>query len=125
MVRLIIAGSRTITNASYVLKYLDYICKGVHIECIISGMCHGPDMFGVEWATKNGIKIIECPADWETHKKKAGYIRNSEMANNYGATHLIVFWDGKSKGTKHMIDVAKKANLKVHVVEYNPKRKQK
>ena len=54
------------------------------------------------------------PADWEQYGPRAGYIRNSEMAKV--ATHLIAFWDGRSKGTKHMIDIARKAGLYVLAV---------
>ena len=35
-----------------------------------------------------------------------------------GADALIVFWDGKSRGTKNMIDTATKRGLKVAVVRY-------
>lgn len=35
------------------------------------------------------------------------------------ADALIAFWDGSSKGTKHMIDIAKNKNLLVRVIEYN------
>jgi hypothetical protein len=38
------------------------------------------------------------------------------MADN--ADGLIAFWDGKSKGTKHMIDIATKGGLKVRVISY-------
>ena len=52
------------------------------------------------------IKIKYFPADWNTYGKSAGFVRNIEMAEN--ATALIAFWDGKSSGTKHMIETAKK-----------------
>ena len=31
---------------------------------------------------------------------------------------LIAFWDGESKGTKHMINLAEKYGLEVHVIKY-------
>lgn len=39
------------------------------------------------------------------------------------ATHdaegiLFAFWDGESKGTEHMIDIAKEYGLETHVVNY-------
>ena len=46
----------------------------------------------------------------------AGYLRNKQMAEYADA--LIAFWDGESKGTKHMIDLAKKNGLKVRIVNY-------
>jgi hypothetical protein len=47
--------------------------------------------------------------------KSAGYIRNDEMAQY--ADMLIAFWDGTSKGTKHMIDLANKRGIKVVVID--------
>lgn len=38
------------------------------------------------------------------------------MAQNADA--LVAFWDGKSRGTKHMIDLADKYGLKVRVIKY-------
>ena len=62
---------------------------------------------------------IVMNADREKHGKSAGYKRNQEMANV--STHLIAFWDGKSRGTKHMIDIAKRDALKSHVVDFSGK----
>lgn len=62
---------------------------------------------------------IVMNAGCEKHGKSAGYKRNQEMANV--STHLIAFWDGKSRGTKHMIDIAKRDGLKSHVVDFNGK----
>tara|TARA_R110001583_G_scaffold38377_1_gene124062 strand:+ start:4298 stop:4456 length:159 start_codon:yes stop_codon:yes gene_type:complete len=46
-------------------------------------------------------------------RKVAGPKRNEQMAN-YSDT-LVAFWDGKSAGTKHMIEVAKSRNLKIKI----------
>ena len=61
-------------------------------------------------------KCYRFPADWDKYGKAAGYKRNGEMARNADA--LIAFWDGKSRGTKHMIDLAKKYDLQARVVMY-------
>lgn len=89
---------------------------------IVSGMARGADMLGEQYAKIAHYDITRFPADWDTYGKSAGYRRNAEMAKfaseggNLGI--LIAFWDGKSKGTKHMIDLAKRYGLKVHVVNY-------
>lgn len=62
------------------------------------------------------LGVLSCPADWDKHGKSAGYKRNEEMARNADA--LIAFWDGKSKGTKHMIDIARECNLPARIVKY-------
>lgn len=81
---------------------------------IVSGTARGADRLGENCANKYNIPIKQFPADWYTHGKKAGHLRNEEMAKY--ATHLIAIWDGKSKGTKNMIDLAKKYNLKVRII---------
>jgi hypothetical protein len=53
---------------------------------------------------------------WDLFGKKAGYMRNEEMAKVADAA--IIFWDGKSKGSKHMIDISKKYNLKLRIVMF-------
>ena len=57
------------------------------------------------------------PADWERHGRAAGPIRNEEMAEVSDA--LIAFWDGKSRGTKSMIEIAMRKGLQVAVVRYD------
>ena len=59
--------------------------------------------------------MIRCPADWDKHGKKAGYLRNVEMAEM--ATHCVVFIKDGSKGATHMIDIAKRKGLELRVYE--------
>lgn len=57
--------------------------------------------------------IRSMPADWEKHGKSAGPIRNREMAKVADA--LIAIWDGKSRGTRNMIETAERMGLRVFV----------
>ena len=68
-------------------------------------MAPGVDTLAVRWANYHGYPLKEFPADWNKYGKAAGYRRNVEMAEY--ADLLIAFWDGKSPGTKHMIDIMK------------------
>lgn len=109
--RCIIAGSRTIT--SYDLdKTIKNSCFNPSV--IISGGARGVDSLGEEWADRNKVPVELFVPDWDTYGKAAGYKRNEKMAEN--AEALIAIWDGNSKGTKHMIDIATKKGLKVYVV---------
>lgn len=111
--RTIIAGSRS--EFPIPREYLDAalaVC-GWRPTVVISGTARGADALGELWAAQNGIPIERFPADWNTHGRSAGYRRNAEMASNADA--LIALWDGTSKGTKGMIDLAKKRGLKVFV----------
>ena len=100
------------------------IDKNAPIE-IICGMCRGADTLGERFAKENGYPIKYFPADWNKYGKAAGVIRNEEMAK-YAAEYededdegiLVAFWDGKSRGTKNMIDNAEKYGLAQYIVEF-------
>lgn len=118
--KVIIAGGRDFTDYELLEEKCDYyfstaMKRGVPIE-VVSGTARGADMLGERYAYSHDLTIKQFPADWDTHGKKAGYLRNEEMAKYADA--LIAFWDGKSKGTNHMINLANKHNLHVRVIKY-------
>ena len=90
-----------------------YWINGPRITEVVSGCASGADTLGEQWAEAHYHKIKKFPADWEGLGKAAGHIRNDEMANYAGA--LVAFWDGKSPGTKSMIDKAIRRGLYVKV----------
>lgn len=106
----IIAGSRSFDN----YDFLKDICRNFVITEIVSGTARGADQLGERYAKENNIPVKRFPADWNRYGKRAGYVRNAEMAG-YGE-RLIAFWDGESKGTKMMIDLAEGKGLEVYVV---------
>lgn len=93
--------------------------SGFKITKVISGTAQGVDTLGEYWAIENSIPLWRFPADWNQYGKRAGYLRNQQMADVADA--LIAIWDGESKGTKHMIDIALRADLYVFI--YNTKNK--
>lgn len=116
--KLIVAGGRDFNNYNKLVQELDFLLKGIdktNVE-IVCGMARGADSLGERYAKQNNISIKYFPANWNASGKSAGYIRNEEMARY--ATNLIAFWDGMSKGTKHMINLAQKYDLVVKVVSY-------
>ena len=115
----IIAGGRDFMDYNLLKEKTDKILqekKVTHKIVIISGCARGADTLGLRYASENTFDVEEYPADWNKYGKKAGYMRNVEMAENADA--LIAFWDGKSKGTKHMIDIATERNLPIRVIRY-------
>ena len=115
--RLIIAGGRDFTNLDLMTSKLDWILKDVDQEVtIISGTARGADQTGEAYAELRGYEVARYPAEWNRYGKSAGYKRNEQMAET--ATHCVVFWDGQSRGSKHMIDIAKREGLPLRIVHY-------
>lgn len=115
--KLIIAGSRTFNN----YRLLEICCNSVLKDIqqskeitIISGHARGADSLGEQYAKSKGFNLQLYPADWNAHGKVAGFIRNAQMAEVADA--LIVFWDGKSRGTANMIDHARRKGIPVKVI---------
>lgn len=113
----IIAGSRGFNDLGLLRLKCDQILKNKTDVVVISGTAQGADRLGELYAMERGFEVVQMPADWTTHGKRAGYLRNEAMAEKAHA--LIAFWDGQSKGTKHMIDIAKAKKLMVRVILYN------
>lgn len=107
----IIAGGRDITQYS-ILRMAVGLCPFKVTE-VVCGKARGADFLGEVYAAVQDIPIHYYPADWDKHGKSAGYIRNKEMAEN--AEALIALWDGKSKGTRHMIELAYAWYLDVYI----------
>ena len=86
----------------------------------ISGTAKGADILGEQFAYTYEYEVKRFVPDWNSYGKSAGYRRNAEMAKYASEAYgvLFAFWDGKSKGTKNMIDLAKRYDLEVHVVNY-------
>lgn len=117
--RIIVAGSRNFTDYPVVEKILmDYLKGNLWDIEIVSGTAKGADLLGERFASTHGYPIARFPANWAHYGKSAGPIRNKEMAayaaKEYGV--LFAFWNGKSRGTKSMIELAKQYGLEVHII---------
>ena len=111
--KLIIAGGRNFNNSSLLVKHMKHYSSDTEIVC---GMAHGADAMGLTYALLNNLKVHKFPADWNTHGKSAGYKRNLVMGEF--CDEALIFWNGESKGTKHMIDIMKKLGKPHNVVRY-------
>ena len=114
MFKVIIAGTRSFQDYELLQSYVDYmLSRTTDVIEIVSGGAKGADALGERYAKEHGYRLKIFPANWEQYGKAAGYRRNAEMAAYADA--LIAFWDGKSRGTMHMINLAKQRKLKVAV----------
>ena len=115
--RVIIAGGRDFNDFRKLTEVCMHMLQNKKNVEIVSGTANGADKLGEKFAKFIGYPVKEFPANWDVLGKSAGYIRNKEMAEYADA--LIAFWDKSSKGTKHMIDLANKMNLKVKICYYD------
>jgi|TARA_R110000822_G_scaffold183534_1_gene322913 hypothetical protein len=114
--KVIVAGSRGFNDYEFLKKKLDYLFQNQDEITIISGNARGADTLGETYSVDRNYGLETYPADWDTYGKSAGYRRNAEMAKISDAS--VIFWDGISKGAKHMIDLSHKYGLKTKVVKY-------
>lgn len=103
-----INGSRTINDIN-----LDTFLDPKEIGCVISGGADGVDTLAEKWAKRHKVEFLAFPAQWDLYGKSAGMRRNEDMARF--CDRLESFWDGKSHGTKHMIDFMESLGKTVHV----------
>lgn len=134
--RAIIAGGRTFNDYMLLVKTMDFLLsekiKEGYKIIIVEGEAPGADSLGKRYAVLKGFEVDAYPADWndlnafpclvklnkrgEPYNALAGIVRNEQMAKNADAA--VVFWDGKSTGSKNMIDNAKKYGLELKVINY-------
>ena len=117
--RVIIAGTRSFNDYELLRDSCNNLLsekQRTHTVVVISGTARGADQMGERYARERGFQLRRFPADWEQYGKSAGHIRNAKMADNADA--LIAFWDGESKGTKNMIDNARRKGLAVRIIQY-------
>lgn len=104
--KVIIAGSRSFCDYSRLKQYMDNLVMQENIEEVVCGGARGADALGKQWAIERDIPIKMFIPNWNEYGKAAGIIRNHQMGDY--ADYLVAFWDGKSKGTKDMIDYMRK-----------------
>lgn len=120
--RIIIAGSRTFLDYEYLKGIMDEYIRnlpGNPLITIISGTASGADLLGERYASERGYLVERFQADWKIGGY-AGRLRNARMADFASLKKgvLFAFWDGKSLGTKHMIECAKKYGIETHIANF-------
>lgn len=123
--KLIIAGSRTITDGFVFTKGLDAfwaLASSVVVSEVVCGMAGGVDEMAFEWATARRIPVKKFHPSWSTFGLAAGPIRNRQMAEYADA--LLLIWDGKSKGSASMKREAERVGIPVfeHIVHAEEER---
>lgn len=140
-IKLIVAGSRNVTDYNLVKEAIEAGIEHLKIEKIseiVSGHAKGADQLGEDWGRAHGINIVTFPAKWDdikaegaivkervnpwTKKKEkynanAGFARNQEMAEYADALIAI---DMDTGGTNDMIKRANEQKLLVYKHKPHP-----
>ena len=115
--KVLICGDRHWTDRTKIVSWIAKL-KDQGFDTVIEGEARGADTMAREEALNAHIKVIAVPADWKIYGRSAGPIRNKEMLCHY--PDLVVAFHSDiehSKGTKNMIEQAKKAEIEVILVE--------
>lgn len=116
--KIIVAGGRDFGDGVVAAKAFKDLMESLNSPSfeVVSGGAKGADAMGEHLADYYELPVKVFRAEWKAYGKSAGPIRNEEMAKY--ADVLLAFWDGQSKGTKHMIKRAINNGLLVKVVRY-------
>lgn len=132
--KIIVAGSRSITDKSHVFEILDAVKNNlakqhISIDVIVEGEAEGVDLLAKKWANERGIavepftawwqdlegvdeKYIRTRADGSKYNVLAGHQRNQRMIDYVDTTDLLIaIWDSKSTGTKDILQRARKKGI--------------
>jgi hypothetical protein len=117
--KVVIAGGRDFNDFPMLCAEMDKLLVEqikTNKITIISGGARGADTLGERYARLKNFGLIKMKADWNEHGKKAGFIRNKEMLHS--ADGVVCFWDKKSKGTGHMVNITKGSLIPLRIISY-------
>lgn len=116
--KLAVVGSRTFCDYAWLEQCLLGAFRVSEIEAVISGGARGADALAARFAECHGIPLIVLRADWDSHGRKAGPIRNTAIVAQADA--VAAFWDGRSSGTQDTIAKARAAGRSVLIFPLSP-----
>lgn len=102
----LVSGSRGFASSTMVRETIRGFLKPG--DTLMHGDAHGVDTWAAQAAAEIGAHTVARPANWDKYGRRAGIMRNRQMldeAMGSGLTVVLIFWDGYSKGTKHMLEL--------------------
>lgn len=113
--RILVCGGRAYDDQQRVRRVLDAVLEGIRSTgkdmVIIHGNARGADLLADQYAREKSLRALPFPADWDTHGKRAGYIRNRQMLDE-GKPHAVIAFPG-GNGTRMMVGLAKRYGIPV------------
>lgn len=116
--RVLVTGSRTWRQASVIFDALDSAYTGAMI--VVHGACpNGADVIADMWTRMRhrqgwNVAVERHPADWDTHGKKAGILRNGEMVAA-DIDLCLAFIRDNSPGASHCARIAEEAGITTQI----------
>ena len=107
MIRVIVAGGRDYRPTPKDHERTVRLLRALGATHVVSGMARGVDTWGEAVAAELGLEVLLFPADWSTHGRRAGWLRNLEMARSADA--VITLPGGR--GTAMMRAIARASGL--------------
>jgi len=113
--KLLVTGGRDFDDFDFLKENLDKLLKEHGpLECLIHGGAQGADFLAHKWAHLNNIEQKVYVADWKLYGRAAGIIRNKKMLED-GKPDLVAAFPTGGPGTKNMIEISQKAQIKVKI----------
>ena len=117
--RLLVCGSRRWADVAPIDQEIRL--KRAELEVVIEGEAAGADTIARQVAERYGVSVLPFPADWKTHGRQAGILRNLAMLREGRPSSVVAFTDhfeNRRSGTRHMCRIAVQAGLPVTLVEH-------
>ena len=117
--RVVVAGGRDFWDYDTAKIFINFCISQIQTKyslIFVSGGCRGADALGERYAKEFHFPLERYPAEWKTHGKAAGPIRNQKMAEV--GDYFICFWDGKSRGTFSLILSVKRLKKPLKIKYY-------
>lgn len=112
--RILVCGGRDFEDYDHLVLVLDALHAAKNVTLVIHGGARGADELAGQWARARRIEREVYWADWATHGKGAGMIRNRAMLTE-GKPDMVVAFPG-GKGTANMVKIARAAGLGILTV---------
>jgi hypothetical protein len=115
--RVLICGGRDFVDSCFAWGVLDSLKREAKHDCliVIQGGAPGADQIAREWCISRQVPFDNFPADWKTHGKAAGPIRNQRMLDK-GRPDLVLAFPG-GRGMADMVNRARAAGVEVREVK--------
>jgi hypothetical protein len=114
---ILVSGSRGFPHPELVTaKIKEVVQPG---DRVLHGGTRGVDTIAAITAHSVGASVCCYPANWSVYGRQAGMVRNEVMLNEaqrHPEYLVCIFWDGDSRGTKHMIDLCRERQISFELI---------